>query len=264
VSVSFCVGTGRCGTTFLYELARREPAVAASHERLRLAATFHMYCQWYGVPVDPEGFLVDRERVIAEDLADHAASFEASALLSHSLAALHGRFDARVLLLVRHPAATVASFAARGWFAEAPERADAALPPSYREGVEPRHFFGRILPRGREAYARWAALTPIGRIAWFWAARNGAILEQMRALPADRVRVERLEALDHERYGDVAAFLGWRATLGAADFAALAASRPNTGPNRPVDPAGWSARERAEYGAEVARVAEALGYELGG
>jgi hypothetical protein len=73
--------------------------------------------------------------------------------------------------------------------------------------------------------------------------------------------VERLDALDHERYGDVAAFLGWRATLGAADFAALAASWPNTGPNRPVDPAGWSARERAECGAEVA---EALGYELGG
>ena len=43
--VAFCVGTGRCGTTFLAEVAGREPGVAASHERLRLGATFHMFCK---------------------------------------------------------------------------------------------------------------------------------------------------------------------------------------------------------------------------
>ena len=44
MTVSFCVGTGRCGTTFLVKLAELEPDVAASHERLRLPATFHMFC----------------------------------------------------------------------------------------------------------------------------------------------------------------------------------------------------------------------------
>ncbi len=31
--VGFAIGTGRCGTLFLYQLMDREPAVASSHER---------------------------------------------------------------------------------------------------------------------------------------------------------------------------------------------------------------------------------------
>src|SRR5215471_21491966 len=99
--VGFCVGTGRCGTTFLSELARREPDVAAAHERLRLAATFHMFCKWHGIAVDSEGFLLDREEAVRRDLAERRFSFECSALLSHSLEELLERFRARFLLLVR-------------------------------------------------------------------------------------------------------------------------------------------------------------------
>ncbi|MEZ4236955.1 MAG: hypothetical protein R3F59_12545 [Myxococcota bacterium] len=259
--VSLCVGTGRCGTTFLASLAEREPDVAASHERLRLAATFHMYCAWHGIPVDPEGFLVDREAAVRDDLAAHRVSFEASALLSHSLEVLHERFGARILLLVRRPDHCVGSFTVRGWFEALPQWGDPTRPPSYREGEEPRHFFGRNLPRGREAYARWAARTPLGRVAWFWQARNRAVIEQLARLPAADVRIARLEDLDHAGYCDVARFLGWSPTLDAATYDALASSRPNTGPNPPRRADAWSEREAADFEAEVAPLAAALGYE---
>src|SRR3954467_7366201 len=109
--VGFCVGTGRCGTTFLSQAAALEPDVASAHERLRLGATFHMFCKWHGIAIDAEGFLLDREEAIRNDLAQRRFSFECSALLSHSLAELFERFRARFLLLVRSPAETVASFA---------------------------------------------------------------------------------------------------------------------------------------------------------
>src|SRR5262245_65905817 len=112
--VAFCVGTGRCGTTFITELLGHEPEVAASHERLRLAACYHMFCKWHGIPVDAEGFLADRDLVVANDLATRRISFEASALLSHSVTELHERYDARFVMLVRRPDACVASFAVRG------------------------------------------------------------------------------------------------------------------------------------------------------
>jgi hypothetical protein len=128
--VGFCVGTGRCGTTFLAEVAGREPEVAASHERLRLGATFHMFCKWHGIAIDSEGFLLDREEPIRRDLAQRRFSFECSALLSHSLEELFERFRARFLLLVRSPAETVASFAVRGWFLKPTARKDPNLPPS--------------------------------------------------------------------------------------------------------------------------------------
>ncbi|MEQ1507251.1 MAG: hypothetical protein ABMB14_33790, partial [Myxococcota bacterium] len=245
--VSLAVGTGRCGTTLLAALAGREPDVAASHERLRLAATFQLYCAWYGLPVDPEGFLVDREAAVRVDLASRRVSFEASALLSHAVELLHARLGARVLLVVRRPDHTVGSFAVRGWFAAPPVRRDPDRPPSYREGEEPRHFFGRILPIGADAVARFAASTPIGRIAWFWQARNRAILDQLGRLPASAVALVRLEDLDFDRYLALAPFLGWRPTVTRAAFDALAASRPNAGPNLPRLPDRWTDRERAEF-----------------
>lgn len=258
--VGFCVGTGRCGTTFLSAVAGREPEVASSHERLRLAATFHMFCKWHGLAIDAEGFLLDRVDAIRRDLTERRFSFECSALLSHSLEELFSRFRARFLLLVRSPAETVASFAVRGWFLKPIARANPSLPPSYREGEEPRHFFGRNIPHGAE-FERWTRLTQIGKLGWFWQARNRAILEQFHRLPTAHCRVARLEELDFERYREIAAFLGWRSQLSAAQFAELSAARLNAGPNTPRRFTDWTPTEAAEFEAEVAPVAEALGYE---
>src|SRR5262249_24755198 len=110
-------------------------------------------------------------------------------------------------------------------------------------------------------FERWARLTQIGRLAWFWKARNAAILEQFRRLPASHCRVERLEDLDHARYQEVARFLGWEPKVDAGTFAELARSRPNAGPNAPRKFTEWSEVERAEFEAEVRPVAAALGYE---
>ncbi|MCA9609883.1 MAG: hypothetical protein KC619_30010 [Myxococcales bacterium] len=260
-TVAFGVGTGRCGTTLLSRLAALEPEVAASHERLRRAATFHMFCKWHGIPIDPEGFLRDRDAAVREDLAAHRVSFEVSALLSHSIEELHERFDARFVMLVRRPDHTVASFAARGWFLDAIPWSDATRPPSLPDAMEPRHFFGRNLPRSPEELARWRALTQIGKLAWFWDARNRAIVEQLARLPADRVRIQRIEDLDHASYGELARFLGWTPTLDRATFDGLVEARIHTGPHPPRDPATWGAREVEEHEHEVGRLARALGYE---
>lgn len=258
--VSFCVGTGRCGTTFITRLAELEPGVAASHERLRLPATFHMYCKWHGIEVDAEGFLSDRDAAVAEDLRHHGVSFESSALLSHSIVELFQRFDASFLLLVRRPDETVASFAARGWFLEPIAWADPTKPPTLTEAANPRHFFGRNLPRGDEL-GRWSKLSQIGKLAWFWQARNRAILDQFRELPADRCQILRLEDFDYDRWCEVAPFLGWPVTIAREQFEQLQGSRPNAGPNAPVEPRSWSDEAVAEFEVEVGRLANALGYE---
>jgi hypothetical protein len=258
--VAFCIGTGRCGTTFLAEVASREPDVAASHERERLGACFHMFCKWHNVPIDHEGFLRAREDLVRQDLATRRFSFESSALLSHSLEELYDRFRARFLLLVRAPDETVASFAVRGWFLRVPVRKDLSLPPSYYSGEEARHFLGRNLPHGPE-FERWAGLTQVGKLAWFWQARNRAILEQFSRLPPSHCRVERLEDLDFARYQEIAEYFGWQSRADAGTFAELARSRPNAGPNLPRRFTDWDAREVAEFEAEVGPLAEALGYE---
>ena len=68
--VGFTIGTGRCGTLFLYHVMEKEPDVASSHERNPENEAFQRYCQWHRLPVDTEGFLATKEREIRADL-DH-------------------------------------------------------------------------------------------------------------------------------------------------------------------------------------------------
>ncbi len=264
-TVGFCVGTGRCGTTLFSELCRREPNVGSFHERQRLGATFHMYCQWYGIPIDHEGFLAERQELIDADLSQHHHSIEANALLSHSILELFNRFDAKFLLLIRHPAETVASFAVRGWFANTPARDRVDLPPTFRGGSlgdeKARHFLGRNIPTGAE-FHRWASLTQIGRIAWFWNARNQAILNQFELLPPSHRRVQTIEDLDIASFRSITEFFGWTSEIPEDDFNQLANSRLNTGPAPPRRITQWRADEIREFSAEVEPVASAIGYDI--
>lgn len=259
--ICFCVGTGRCGTTFITRVAGLEPRVAASHERLRRAATYHMFCKWHGIAVDHEGFLADREAAIERDLESHDVSFESSALVSHSIAELYQRFAAKFLLLVRRPDHTVASFAVRGWYREPLRWNDPSLPPVLPDAMEPRHFFGRNLPRSVEELERFQALSQVGKMAWFWQARYGDIIRQLRALPATQRHVVRLEELDFDRYRRVAQFIGFSPTISRERYDDLVGQKLNAGPNLPKAPETWSAREIREFEREVATVAETLGYE---
>jgi hypothetical protein len=54
--VGFAIGTGRCGTLFLYEVMGSEPAVASSHERNPENEAFHRYCKWHGCPSTTRAF----------------------------------------------------------------------------------------------------------------------------------------------------------------------------------------------------------------
>ena len=114
--INFAIGTGRCGTKFLYKVLDLEPNVASVHERNPLNETFHRYCKWYDIPVDHEGFLHTKEQEIQADLDQFDCSFEASAHLSLSVEELYQRFNAKFILLVRSPHEVVNSYLRKGWY----------------------------------------------------------------------------------------------------------------------------------------------------
>jgi len=236
-----------------------EPAVASSHERERMSAVFHMFCKWHGIPVDHAGFLYNKQRDIEKDLAAHALSFESSALLSHSIEELFERFRARFVLLVRRPDEVVNSFAIRNWYTTPYIRSDANLPPTFQDCESMRHFLGRNVPHGDE-FQRWQNLTQIGKIAWFWKARNLDILRQFARLPRDHICIQRLEDLDFNAYCKLVRYFGVEPEVDREAFLRLQHSRPNASEKEVRTATGWTEQEAAEFESEVATVATALGY----
>lgn len=259
--VAFALGTGRCGTFMVYELLRRDPGVAASHERNVLAECFHRYCTWYGLPVDEQAFISTKAAEIEADLRGHELSFEASAPLSFSVPTLHRAFGAKFMLFVRNPVDVVNSYLSKHWFVEEIHWGDHARAPGYHpQHVEPHHSFGRIMPMGA-AYEPWSRLGRIGKLAWTWATVNRAVREALRALPEGQSMIIRLEDFDFDAYRRMTAFLGREPRLERTAFEALMGSRPNTRQDKPTI-LQWSARDVAEFRDQIGSAAEEFGYHL--
>jgi hypothetical protein len=257
---TFAVGTGRSGTHFVARLLAREPAVASHHERAPLADAFQRWCVWNRLPVDDAGFLAGKAAGIAADRAQGKLSFEASPYLSLAAPALHAAFGARFLLLVRRPERVVCSFLEKGWFAREPERGDPRLALGYQAAPErPHHPFARLAAFGDDG-ARWTRLSRVGKLAHFWRWLNEATLRDFAALPSTAARVQPLERFDYAVYRELASWIGFAATLGEAELARIAAERPGTRGGAPTV-RDWTDAEAAEFEAEVAPLAERLGYE---
>lgn len=257
--VGFSIGTGRCGTKFLHKVFEIEPKVSSVHERNSLNETFHRYCQWYGITVDHEGFLQQKEREIQLDLIEHRFSFESSAYLSLSLEELYQRFGAKFILLVRRPDEVVNSYLYKGWYSRPTIRSNPNLPPTYQISKDFHHFLGRVLPSG-EKFEQWQKLTRVGKLAWYWNALNTRVLEQFENIPPSQWRVEKLEELSFDRYLEIAQFFGVNSKLKHEAYQKIVESRPNSVYND-HSILTWTEQEIAEFETEVEPIATKLGYE---
>jgi len=258
--VGFAIGTGRCGTVFLYEALAKEPGVASSHERNPENEAFQRYCKWHGLPVDDEGFLATKEAEIRADLAGCAYSFEASPYLALSARELYERFGAKFAFLIRRPDQVVTSFVHKGFYSKPYSVGNVELATGYQDQAPERFFtfFARISPSG-SFFNAWNAMTPVGKVAWFWRAYNERTLEVLSQLPAESYRTVRIEDLDHANYLDLCRFLGVDSKLGGEEFEALRASRPHAfWRKRTIDQ--WSEREVAEFESQVTELAQRFGY----
>jgi hypothetical protein len=256
----FAIGTGRCGTMFLYEVMAKEPGVASSHERNPDNEAFQRYCKWHGLPVDDEGFLATKEREIRADLEGRAYSFEASPYLALSVRELHERFGAKFIFLVRRPDRVVSSFVHKGFYGRPYAVANPHLATGYQDQAPERSFtfFARISPRG-DFFRMWNGMTPVGKVAWFWKAYNERTLDALNQLPQECHRTVRIEDLDHSRYVDLCRFLGFEARVSQADFEALRETKPHAfWRKRGMDE--WSSREISEFESQVGDLAGRFGY----
>ncbi|MGJ8642153.1 MAG: hypothetical protein ACSHX9_01995 [Luteolibacter sp.] len=260
--ISFTVGTGRCGTTFLYRLLDREKKVAASHERNPLLETFHRFAKWHGLPIDDEGFHESKAREIAIDLQSNQFSAEASAYLSFSIRELHERFGARFVLLVRNPEDVIRSYLAKGWYDRPVSYRDRSLVPGYQECEHFHHFLGRPIPQGEE-FEEWNQLTRAGKLAWFWATVNRSVVEKFDQLPPDTTRVQKLEYLDFETYLDLGRFLGFESEISRRTFERMVRGKPNKS-RIPIARRDWTPLERSEISKQACDTATSFGYSLFG
>lgn len=258
----FAIGCGRSGTHFIARLMENDTRIASYHADTVDAAnadSFLRYCTWNNLPVDLEGFLRHRNRLVDGSAALGRVYFEANTYLSLNLLTLFDRFHAKFVYLVRRPEDTVNSHYVKRWYEETVAKSDLGLSLGYQYDVKsPHHFFGRIVPNGRE-FQRWQSLTRIGKIAWMWNVLNMAILRQLEKLPYKQYVVQKLEDVDHVRYLEIHSFIGGSFPLSEEKFEEIRRVKPGKGRTHRLANT-WSELEREEFLFETKQARDLLGY----
>lgn len=258
--VAFAIGTGRCGTKFIAELLKLEPKVASVHERNPLNETFHRYCKWYNLPVDNEGFLYQKQLEINQDFKTYNISFESSAYLSFSIQELYERFNAKFILMIRHPIDVINSYLKKGWYSNDFIIKDTNKAIGYQQNDLFHHFLGRTTPQGNY-FKEWNKMTRTGKLAWFWKTLNLSILEQFEKLPEQNRRVQKLEDFNYDNYKEIAKFVGYKHKVTKREFLKLSSSKPNT-LNIKSKYNDWSEIEKEEYKNQIRTSIKVFNYNL--
>ncbi|MFT4664321.1 MAG: hypothetical protein ACI8YQ_001252 [Polaribacter sp.] len=259
--VAFALGTGRCGTNFLYELIDRSKNTVAYHEQNPLSDAFIRYASWYQLPIDLSSCWDQKSQIIREAHQKGKDYFESSAYLSLSIPKLYTEHDARFILLIRHPRAVVQSYFTKGWYEVPMIRNAPELPPAIQPELEkPHHYFSRIVAYGNEGQT-WSHLSRVGKLAWFWKTINSAVIAKFQALPEEQYRIIRLEDFTYEVYQEVASFLNVESLLTERAFNKIADSKPNKSKKKQSSIA-WTEEEEEEFREYVGELSAKFKYEL--
>ena len=257
--VAFSIGTGRCGTKFLYELLSQQPNLASHHERLPLEDSFYRYAEWNKLGVEHSGYFQIKAQAIKVDLEKSDFSFESSAYLSLAVKPLFEKFNAKFILLVRAPHSVVTSYHKKGWYKNNLLTSDYSKPPGFQPDMSLQHHsFSRIVPTGNEL-EEWQQLTQIGKLSWYYQALNSAVLKQFEGIPNSHYKVVKLEELDYQKYLEIAAFLSLKDKISEKTFHKLTTKKVNT-----LSPSyifhKWTDKEKEEFFQQTTNINKLLNY----
>lgn len=256
--MAVATSTGRSGARQLFELMARDPAVSAHIERSKAADGFLRYCTWNNLPVDHEAYFERRKGWVQDALDSNRTYFEANPYFSLSIGELVERFDTRVIVLLRKPEGVVNSLYMKGWYEQAPTRRSSGFAAGMPPDVSPHHALGRVMPLGEE-FGRWASLTRIGKIAWYWNTFTLQMLEQTGLLPADQYRRVRIEDFDYDVYEQLHGWVGGVRPVTRREFDRVAKVPPGRATARRTS-GDWSEAERRDFLTETAPARQLLEY----
>jgi hypothetical protein len=228
-NIAFAVGTGRCGTNFLYNLLKKHKDVASSHERLPLNDTFMRYVKWYNLNVDLKGSIEVKKELIYKDLNQASLSFESSPYLSLSIDDLSKEFSCKFILLVRHPKNVIKSYINKGWYEYDFILNESNAAPSFQPflKIHHHHNFSRLIGNGTD-FETWSKLSQVGKLAYYYSKLNKMCLDQLSKIPDNRYKIIKIEEFDYNNYLDLVDFLGIEKPLRSKTFESIKNKKHNT------------------------------------
>lgn len=242
----FATGTGRCGSMLLAQMLGTGTNVDCHHERsITTTVMKQAYHQADMSLLDPE---LKNNLFPAIEASRRAGKIygECSAHLFLLLSRIHNQYGKRVRFvhLVRRPDTFAQSALARGFFDQ--------KHPHALEHIRP--------PDSSEIGRNWPSLQPLEKCLWYWNEVNSRIIEDLRGLPPELWRLQRLEDMSLEAVQGLFDFLQIRGFASAksrvSELVKLRVNAsPGLGDDRHLNPWSrpWSLPSYCEWDSEQRR-----------
>jgi len=178
------VTVGRSGMKWVLEILKAHKNIYGGGERNSTCESFFRYAKHNRLNVDETALL---NSIICETLNDwkqNDISFQLSPYFSHSLDSIEKNLNPDGYIWgINDAQFTIQSFYNKGWYYPDYNFTSGSKVPGFSlsDRVQPNHFFGRIVPKGKY-YKTWLKLTRIGKISWYVNLTNKIIYNSLKQI----------------------------------------------------------------------------------
>ena len=241
-------GVGRCGQNWLAKIFNSHSNWIGTAERFNDFEAFYRFVCHYGLPVDKESFFNLIELASNRDIAEYQNTFIGSAYFSFGVKELFERLRPNFLLFsIRDPIKSIESFHRKGWYLNSNNFFNNKRPTIDFSNNLIRNF-SRVVPND-EYFNEWIRLTTIGKISWFWATANKAILDDFNKIQNIDKFIFRLEDIDqnYDFYQRLSFKFNFENRLNKKNFYNIINKAHNKGPSDKYQYRDWNNLEKKEF-----------------
>lgn len=248
------IGTfvARSGTRWLCDIINSHNNVTGSVERFMEAETFLRYVNYNLLPIDLSAVYALLKQGIINDWRNNDLTFVFSPFFSHSICELSEILKPKEFIFaITEPKFVVQSLYNKGFFKEdyIYNNKDKVVGFQPQVGTKSSHFFGRIIPSGKD-YEYWSNLTRIGKISWWGNRIINDIYAQITMIDSKKVSIFDLALADqnYKYYCNLAKQFNLLPKMNEQDFLSLKSKTVKKADNATHK---WSPLENEEFDRET-------------
>ena len=241
-------GAGRCGQNWFAKIFNSHSNWIGTCERFSELEAFYRFITYNNLPIDKESIFKLIEMASNRDIAKYQNTFIGSPYFSFGLEELSKRLNPNYLFFhLRNPVKSVESFHRKGWYLNSHEFLENKMP-AMDLSINLKRSFSRIIPND-DYFNEWIKLTTIGKITWFWATNNKAIMENFNKIQNIEKFIFKLEDIDqnYDFYQRLSSRFNFSNIMNKKNFNNIIYKAPNRGPADKYRYKDWSDLEKKEF-----------------
>ena len=247
-NLALSFASGRSGQNWFSKIFNSHSNWIGTCERFADYEAFYRYLSYYNLPIYKDGFFKLMQLSSKRDMSMYQNSFISSPYLSFGVEELTKQLEPNYIFFnLRNPIQTVESLYKKGWYLNFDNK-NVIKSPLIDFSQNQYRSFSRIVPKD-DYIDKWASLSRIGKITWFWYTINKCINDDFNKIKNIDKFYIKLEDVSHNynSYENLSNKFNFINKMTKEKFYGVINKTPNIGSSNKYFYKNWSDLEKKEF-----------------